>query len=48
MNWFKRYQNQNAKGFKGLKRLWIQDITNLKWRIHYIWKKHVEYPVKGL
>jgi hypothetical protein len=48
MNWFKRYKHQNTKGFRGLKRLWIQDKTNLKWCIQYLFKKYIEYPIRGL
>jgi hypothetical protein len=48
MNYIKRYKNQNAKGYKGIKRLLRQDLANLKWEVQYIWKKYIEYPIKGL
>jgi len=37
-----------VKELKGIKRIVIQDLANLKWRIQYLWKKYVEYPIRGL
>ena len=48
MNYIKRYKHQNTKGIKGVLRILIIDITNLKWRVQYLWKKYVEYPLKGI
>jgi hypothetical protein len=48
MNYIKRYKKQNTKGYEGIKKLLREDLTILKWKVQYIWKKYVEYPIKGL
>jgi hypothetical protein len=48
MNYIKRYKVQNTKGLRGVKKILIEDYCNLKWRLKYLWKKYVEYPIKGI
>jgi hypothetical protein len=48
MNYIKRHKNQNTKGIKGVKKIVREEITIVKWRILYLWKKYVEYPLRGI
>jgi hypothetical protein len=48
MNYIKRYKHQNTKGYRGIKKLLREDLSILKWKIQHIWKKYIEYPIKGI
>jgi hypothetical protein len=48
MNWIKRYKRQNTKGYAGVKKILREDKTILKWKLQYLFKKHVEYPLKNV
>ena len=43
MNFITRYKRQNTKGFKGVRKIFIEEKCNLKWKLQYLYYKYIYY-----